>query len=644
MKNKHHIKLVRLICILTVSFLVIAGIGLFFGCRSINENLLTANKNMAQDMVSLVENNFHITDEEAAYMRTLTFNEMEIDPINRRLMDVGDSVQLHTDIRNVFVLAALSDDEIKYQTDKETSEFFGYEENTPLNGVWLLNGEINEDGRFEPREREDIYRYTHLTDEQQNGIRKQKGFTEFSADAWGNFITGYVPLYTVEGNFVGLLGIDMDPDKYQNGARNMMFVLFMAFFIVAIATVGLFLVFYYKYIEAKEGQLYFDFYSRMSHDMRTPMNGILGMAVLSKDENDVDVLHRNFEQVEQSGQYMLGLIDDTLDIQKLEAGKLRFDPKIRQCKDILGGLEKMMKLAADKKGIRLEVINKNLNLDCYVRVDELRMQQILMNIASNAIKFTPEGGTVTFTVESLGRDDNMQHGKFQISDTGIGMSEKFMKEHLFQPFEQEMNSVTTQYGGSGLGLSIVERLVQLMGGRIEVESTLGEGTTFTVYVDCELVDESEVQRELHDNDAKTDSVYHVLAGKRMLLAEDHHLNAEIAIRLLEKMGAKIFLAKNGQEAVDMFSELEEGTFDLILMDIRMPVMDGLTAAKTIRNMPRRDAKDIPIIAMTANAYEEDINNCIRAGMNDHIAKPIDPKVMYQTIAKTMVQYSENNKI
>ncbi len=233
MKNKHHIKLVRLICILTVSFLIIAGIGLFFGCRLISENLLTANKNMAQDMVSLVENNFHITDEEAAYMRTLTFNEMEADPINRRLMEVGDSVQLHTDISNVFVIAALSDDEVKYWTDKETSKFFGYEENTPLNGVWLLNGEIDEDGRFEPREREDIYRYTHLTDAQQNGIEEQKGYTEFCADAWGNFITGYVPLYTVEGNFVGLLGIDMDPDKYQNSARNMMFALFTAFFIVA---------------------------------------------------------------------------------------------------------------------------------------------------------------------------------------------------------------------------------------------------------------------------------------------------------------------------------------------------------------------------------------------------------------------------
>lgn len=518
---------------------------------------------------------------------------------------------------------------------RKVQSFFDYEIGTKLNGIWLLNGIIDENGKFVAKQRDDICRYTLLTEAMKTAMKNQEAFGEFSSDIWGDFITGYAPVYTVEGNFVGLLGIDMDPDKYQQSAKNMLVVLFSAFVIFSITMVGLFLFFYFKYIKAKEGKLYFDFYSRMSHDMRTPMNGILGMALLSREENDVDVLHRNFEQVEEAGNYMLGLINDTLDVQKLDAGKLRLDPKIRNCRELIEGLVRMIQSDADKKHIQFELIDHGIGSDHYCYVDELRISQIFMNIASNAIKFTPEGGKVRFVVDCTGKDGKVCHYKFQISDSGIGMSKDFIDNRLFRPFEQEQDSVTTQYGGSGLGLSIVKNLVELMGGKIQVDSAPGEGTTFTIYLDIEEVDEEIAEKTIQQEKAEREPSLELLKGKRVLLCEDHRLNAEIATRLLEKYGCIVTLAENSQRAVEIFEHEAEEAFDVILMDIRMPIMDGLEAAKQIRQMTKKDASTIPIIAMTANAYEEDINHCMMVGMNAHIAKPIQPELMYQTIIRVL---------
>lgn len=635
MGTKRRFRLNKSIITIVILFFIISGMVLFAGSRYINSRLLQSNENMAIDLALLVKNNFQISDEEVDYMKKLTFNEMEVDPINLRLMNIGNDVKLNCNVTNVYIIAPLTKDEIKYSTDKETSEFFGYEIGTELDGIWLLNGIMNDKGQFVAKQRDDIYRYTALTDTQVKGMEMQTPFGEYSKDAWGSFITGYVPIYTDTGNFVGLLGIDMNPDKYQADAKNMVLFLVILQMIISSSLIILFIYFYNKYMKVKEGQLYFEFYSRMSHDLRTPMNEILGLASLSKDEKDISILHDNFNMVEDSGQYMLSLINDTLDVQKLDAGKLKLDPKIKSCNTIQHSIVSTIKTNAAKKNIDVEVINIGIDEKIVAYVDEIRLKQIFLNLGSNAVKFTPEGGNIRIVAECLNKEGMIHHDKFQIIDNGIGMSEDFINKRMFKPFSQEQDSVTTQYGGSGLGLCIVKNLVQLMGGKLEVESTLGKGTTFTIYLDIEEVDAKIVETEIKKIDDKKNLSLDSLKGKSILLCEDHPVNAEIACRLLNKYGCSVVHEKNGQEGLKRFISSKPGDFDVILMDIRMPLMDGLTTTKEIRKLNRADAKTIPIIAMTANAYDEDKKECKNAGMNGHIPKPINPAEMYKIIVENL---------
>lgn len=251
---------------------------------------------------------------------------------------------------------------------------------------------------------------------------------------------------------------------------------------------------------------------------------------------------------------------------------------------------------------------------------------------SNAVKFTPEGGTVVFGSECIGREGMISHNKFYVKDTGVGMSKEFIDNCLFQPFMQEHNNFSAQYAGSGLGLSIVHSLITMMGGRIEVESEVGEGTTFTVYLDLERVDNMEAKKDLQKGQLQRLNYGKSLEGSQILLVEDHPLNAEIAKKLLEKIGCKITWVDNGEKGVETFKGSKENYFDAILMDIRMPVMNGLEATKEIRQLKRKDAGKIPIIAMTAKAYDEDVEKSIEAGMNAHLAKPIEPNKVYETLA------------
>lgn len=272
-----------------------------------------------------------------------------------------------------------------------------------------------------------------------------------------------------------------------------------------------------------------------------------------------------------------------------------------------------------------------MNLDSYLKMDPLRTMQIFINLLSNAIKFTPENGKVLFKIEKAGEDERIVHARMSVSDTGVGMSHKFLLEQLYHPFAQEKNEMSLKYAGSGLGLSIVKSLVELMGGQIEVQSELGEGTTFFIQLDFERVDAKEATRSTNLKEQRENTVRTGLNGKRILLCEDHPLNAEIAKKLLLKVGCEVTWAQNGRMGLTMFEASESGHFDLILMDIRMPELDGIEATKQIRKMNRSDAKSIPIVAMTANAYDGDVKNSIQAGMNAHLSKPVDPNKMYQTI-------------
>lgn len=378
-----------------------------------------------------------------------------------------------------------------------------------------------------------------------------------------------------------------------------------------------------------------DFLARMSHDMRTPMNGILGLAELSEQENNPSVLKENIAKIHKSGEYLLGLINDTLDIQKMESGNLSLNPKAVSMQELIASAVDMIRLPAKNKEIKLIIKNKSSGSDLYIKTDPMRMKQIFVNLLSNAIKFTPEGGNVILGFEVLGRHENIVRYRITVTDTGTGMSREFVKKSLFKPFSQEHNELTDNDTGTGLGLSIVKKLIDMMGGTITVETELGQGTRFTIDMDLECAENPENPTvSSYIANGQGESVdFDGLQGKRVLLAEDHPLNAEIAMRILEKAGCVITWTQNGQECVDVFSNSRQDAFDVILMDIRMPVKDGLEAASNIRNLSRADAGKIPIIAMSANAYDEDIQKSLNAGMNAHLAKPVSAALLYAALNK-----------
>ena len=379
------------------------------------------------------------------------------------------------------------------------------------------------------------------------------------------------------------------------------------------------------------------FLSQMSHDMRTPMNGILGMAELCNDEDNTAVLHDNINKIKSSGQYLLGLINETLDYQKIESGQLTFTSEIIAARELLDSVNGIIEPMAKKKDISYQVKIEQVAIQKYIKTDPIRIRQIFVNLLSNAIKFTPCGGTVEFTQTLVQRDSEYSKIKYTITDTGCGMSDDFVKNKLFKSFSQEMRTVVPQSEGTGLGLSIVKKLVELMNGEIYVERAIDKGTRFTVILVYPVIDENAVDIVKSDNSLKLDTTLAMLNSKKILLVEDHPLNAQIAIRLLKKVDCIVTHTSNGQEGLDAFRNSSEFYYDAILMDLRMPVMDGLEATKAIRALEREDAAVVPIIAMTANAYEEDVQNCLKVGMNTHLAKPVEPAKMYKTILEQIAK-------
>ena len=367
-----------------------------------------------------------------------------------------------------------------------------------------------------------------------------------------------------------------------------------------------------------------DFLSHMSHDIRTPINGIMGMTdIAMKNIGNDDKIRDCLNKISGSSQHLLGLINDVLDMSRIESGKTRvkhesFDMRtcIDNCISIIGG-----QLATRD----LEMVRKlsKFQHPCLIG-DELHLRQIFINILGNSVKFTPDGGKIFFRAWEKESTDEKALYRFELADTGIGMKEEFLP-HLFEAFAQEDDGTRTTYKGTGLGMAITKEFVELMGGTIEVESKLNVGTEFAIEIWFDIDQNARIGESMVD-------VQIDLVGLKVLLVEDIELNMEIVQCMLEDEGAEVTPAMNGQEAVDAFSMNPSGTFDIIIMDIMMPVMDGITAAKTIRAMEREDAKTIPIIAMTANAYEEDIQKTHDAGMNAHLSKPIDIDLMLKTLA------------
>ncbi len=366
------------------------------------------------------------------------------------------------------------------------------------------------------------------------------------------------------------------------------------------------------------------FLSRVSHDMRTPLNGILGLTALMKDHSVDQQVTKDLNQLELSGQYLLNLINDTLDVNRIESGKLELHPTVCDSREVFNNILNLTRVGMEEKSIRLEMMAEHLPFTL-LYVDEGRLQQIALNVLGNAIKFTPDDGVIRCVAETLSNENGIVTDHFVIQDTGCGMSEDFLP-HIFEPFSQEDGARTNSRQGTGLGMAITKRLVEMMDGEIKVSSKLGQGTTFDIILRLPVATDEQIETWNHSLCVNT--VHYHLQGKRILLCEDHPLNTQIATRVLQKEEMLVEHAANGQEGLDMFADSAEGYYDAILMDIRMPVMDGLDTAQAIRNLPRADAKKVPIIAMTANALGDDVRNTRKVGMNAHLSKPIEPERLY----------------
>ena len=373
------------------------------------------------------------------------------------------------------------------------------------------------------------------------------------------------------------------------------------------------------------------FLSHMSHDMRTPMNAIIGFTGIAMKNNPSDEVKNCLEKIDESSEYLLSLINDVLDLTHIESGKVKYNPVPADVKNITDSALDIIKGFLTNRDINFKIQCEDAKIP-NVLADPARLRDVLVNILSNAVKFTPDGGTITFEARCQEKGgDGYINMRYRISDTGIGMSEEFTKE-VFEEFAQEDSDVRTQYHGVGLGMAIVKKYVDMMGGTISVQSKKHEGTTFTVDIPLEITD-----KEWNKSDPgfseKVD-----LTGVNVLLAEDNELNAEIAAVQLEEFGMNVERAVDGKNAVEIFRNHPKGTFDVILMDIMMPEMNGCEAAKAIRAMnDRPDGKNIPIIAMTANSFAEDVQASLDAGMNAHLSKPI----VIDEVIKTILRYVHN---
>ena len=371
------------------------------------------------------------------------------------------------------------------------------------------------------------------------------------------------------------------------------------------------------------------FLNHMSHDIRTPMNAIVGFTDIAMKRKPDKEVENCLKKIRQSSEYLMTLINDVLDISRIESGKLEYKPIPVDLRDMINTVLSIARGYIENRDLNLYVSREELKTP-YAMADELRIREVLLNIISNAVKFTKDGGTISFVAENCpGNDAHHVIVRYRISDTGIGMSEEFL-DRIFDEFSQENDGARTSYKGTGLGMAIAKKYVDLMGGKIEISSRQGVGSTFTVEIPLLIAEHvpAEKKEKLRDDiDVR---------GLHVLLAEDNDLNAEIAVALLEEQGMIVTRAADGKSALTQFCNTAPGTFDLILMDIMMPEMNGYETTKAIRNLPDRpDGKKIPIIAMTANAFTEDVILAKSAGMNEHIAKPLDMEKLNRMLHEWM---------
>ena len=475
---------------------------------------------------------------------------------------------------------------------------------------------------------------------------------------WGTVYVTYFPVHDSSGSVIGAIGMEFDCERlYQSFIQVRILTIIIALVLmIAFSSIAVFILKkLFKSTEAeliKKDQLLIaateealknsraksDFLSRMSHEIRTPMNAIIGMTKIADNTNDIGKLRYCLATIGVSSAQLLGLINDILDMSKIEAGKFELDFAPFNIEKSLMKVCNLIIDSAERKGQKFDVILGN-NMRVHYLGDELRLSQVITNLLSNAVKFTPENGTITLTVEEKQRKEDGSVLRFTVADTGIGMTQEQIGR-LFTSFEQADESITRKFGGTGLGLSISKSIIDKMNGTIWVDSEINKGTTFTFDIELKW-SAQQSGGAIFNGITPSDLKLLIVEGKEtedvpdfsdvtLLLAEDVDINREIFITLLENTNVKIDIAENGLIAVQKFTAHPE-QYNMIIMDVQMPEMDGYEATKTIRALDLPKAKSIPIIAMTANAFKEDVDKCIACGMNDHLAKPVDIKVVIEKI-------------
>lgn len=377
------------------------------------------------------------------------------------------------------------------------------------------------------------------------------------------------------------------------------------------------------------------FLSNVSHDIRTPMNAIIGFTNLaSANIGDKEKVEGYLKKIETSSGHLLSLINNVLDMSRIESGKIEIEEAIWNLDDIALEIRDLFQAQAKEKNIEF-VVDTQIRQKI-VFCDKLRMNQVIVNLVSNAIKYTQKGGKVKFIIKQS-KCGNKEYEKYMfiVQDNGYGMSKEFAS-HVFEPFEREVKNTTSNIQGTGLGLAITKNIVDMLGGVIELETKENEGSTFTVYLDLRAVDTGETVEKDTDETLVNDMSGFELTGKRALLVDDNEINVEIAVEILKITGMDLEVAVNGKEAVDMFNASEEGYYDMILMDIQMPVMNGLEATREIRKLPRADV-NLPIVALSANAFEEDVRKSMASGMDGHISKPIIIENLFEVLKEVVAK-------
>ena len=556
-------------------------------------------------------------------------------------------------------------DQIKDQSDekkqlyKDISSYFN--EIRTLNSTrYIYTAQKNEEGKLvyvvdglDPNAEDVRHPGDYIEEEMVPYIdRAISGENVYSQDiidtTWGPIFTACYPVranHDGTGEIIGAFCIEMDMQSAYGMVEKTNHISIICGLVAGAVLLFICLYTYYVYQKSKaeeQKQLLMNaaeeadaankaksaFLLSMSHDIRTPMNAIIGFTNIALHQNTVSEIHDSLEKVQKSSNHLLSLLNDVLDFSRIESGKVTISPEPVDITQLVDNVLAIMNGLLYNRDLKFEV-HRESPKNPYVLADVTRIREVLMNLLGNAVKFTKDGGKITLDISSYpGADEKHIIARYVVRDNGIGMSEEFQKK-LFAPFSQEDDSnARTQYKGTGLGMAITKKYVDMMGGSIAVESKKGVGSTFTVEIPLELTEQaipSEQKQHLQRD----------LTGIHVLMAEDNDLNAELATMILENAGMTVTRASDGKEVLNLFKNHPRGTYDFILMDIMMPNMDGHQAAKAIRalGIERSDAVTIPMIALSANAFIDDIQESLDSGMNDHISKPINMEELINTITK-----------